>query len=130
VAVAGNTPRSNVFNGNNQMTGVSYDAAGNQLTVNGDVLAYDAENRVALAVEPQTLGGAAEKLLLQWSRAKDRKMGAQRRNVVCVRCVRAIGVRVHHVDQYSALHDLLFQLGSSGEHAPGYGSEWQCGGAA
>jgi RHS repeat-associated protein len=60
VALAGNTPTSNVYNGNNQMAGTSYDVAGNQVTVNGDVLAYDAENRVALAMEPPSLGGGVE----------------------------------------------------------------------
>jgi RHS repeat-associated protein len=60
VALAGNTPTSNVYNGNNQMAGTGYDAGGNQVTVNGDVLAYDAENHVALAMEPPSLGGGIE----------------------------------------------------------------------
>jgi RHS repeat-associated protein len=60
VALAGNTPTSNVYNGSNQIAATSYDAAGNQVTVNGDVLAYDAENRVALAMEPASLGGGTE----------------------------------------------------------------------
>ncbi len=30
---------------NNRINGASYDAAGNQLVVNGDTLSYDAENR-------------------------------------------------------------------------------------
>jgi hypothetical protein len=36
VPLAGNTPTSNVFNGNNQMNGTSYDGAGNQSSVNGN----------------------------------------------------------------------------------------------
>ena len=43
---SGSTPVGNVFNGANQMGGQSYDAAGNQLVVNGNSAAYDAENRM------------------------------------------------------------------------------------
>jgi RHS repeat-associated protein len=60
VALAGNTPTSNVYNGSNRMVGTSYDVAGNQVTVNGDMLVYDAENHVALAMEPPSLGGGVE----------------------------------------------------------------------
>jgi hypothetical protein len=34
--VSGNTPTTNVYNGNNQIGGASYDAAGNQTVVNGN----------------------------------------------------------------------------------------------
>jgi hypothetical protein len=40
-----NAPATNVYNGNNQIGGGNYDAAGNQTVVNGDTIAYDAENR-------------------------------------------------------------------------------------
>jgi len=40
---SGSTPTANNF-ANNRMNGISYDAAGNQLAVNGDTLTYDAEN--------------------------------------------------------------------------------------
>src|SRR5690242_15821587 len=60
VPLAGNTPTSNVYNGNNQIIGVSYDAAGNQLVVNSNTLTYDAENRQISATEPPSLGGATE----------------------------------------------------------------------
>ena len=44
----GYTPRANVYNGQNRILvdTQSYDAAGNQTTVNGNALAYDAENRI------------------------------------------------------------------------------------
>jgi RHS repeat-associated protein len=62
--LAGNTPTSNAsYNGNNQIAGVSYDAAGNQLAVNGDTLIYDAENRQASVAEPQSLGGGTANYL-------------------------------------------------------------------
>ncbi len=48
---------TNVFRAANQMAGVPYDAAGNQLVVNGDTLAYDAENRQTSASEPAAYGG-------------------------------------------------------------------------
>ncbi len=57
---AGNTPTSNVYNANNRISGASYDAGGNQLAVNGDTLAYDAENRQVAATDPPALGGATE----------------------------------------------------------------------
>lgn len=56
-ALSGNTPTSNVFTGANQMTGASYDAAGNQTVVNGDTLAYDAESRMTQATESAAFGG-------------------------------------------------------------------------
>src|SRR5579884_1502465 len=59
--LAGNMPTANVYNGNNQINGASYDAAGNQLVANGDTLSYDAENRMISATEPPALGGATEK---------------------------------------------------------------------
>jgi RHS repeat-associated protein len=57
--LAGNTPTSNVYSGN-RIAGASYDAAGNQLVVNGDTLTYDAENRQISAREGPALGGAME----------------------------------------------------------------------
>ncbi len=51
---ANQAPQS--FTGANQVSGGSYDAAGNQLAVGGNGLLYDGENRVAQIVEPP--GGA------------------------------------------------------------------------
>ena len=42
--VQGNTPQSDVFDGNNQIAGSGYDLS-NQIMVNGNTQAYDAENR-------------------------------------------------------------------------------------
>ncbi len=47
VTEMGNTPTSNVFTAKNQISGSSYDAAGNQTAVNGNTQTYDAENRQA-----------------------------------------------------------------------------------
>ncbi len=47
VTEMGNTPQSNVFTAKNQISGSSYDAAGNQTAVNGNTQTYDAENRQA-----------------------------------------------------------------------------------
>lgn len=45
VPLAGNTPTASVYTAANQINGASYDASGNQTVVNGNTLAYDAENR-------------------------------------------------------------------------------------
>ena len=46
IGAAGNAPQaSSLYNGNNQLKSGSYDAAGNQTVVNGNAVAYDAENR-------------------------------------------------------------------------------------
>lgn len=48
IAPVGNPPTTSTgFNANNQVTtgGAAYDAAGNQTAMNGDTVAYDAENR-------------------------------------------------------------------------------------
>ncbi len=58
--VYGNTPTSNVYNSNNQISGSSYDGAGNQTSVNGNSVAYDGENRVASVTSPPNMGGGAE----------------------------------------------------------------------
>jgi RHS repeat-associated protein len=59
--IGGSCPSSDTpYNGNNQMLGASYDAAGNQVVVTGDTMAYDAENRLALATEAPSLGGGTE----------------------------------------------------------------------
>ena len=61
VPLMGNTPTSNVYSNNmNRIDGQNYDAAGNQLSANGDSLSYDAENRLTLATEPVYLGGGSE----------------------------------------------------------------------
>ena len=58
---SGSEIASNVFNNNNQMGGVSYDSAGNQTVVNGNSVAYDAENRQIAVTEPASLGGGTER---------------------------------------------------------------------
>jgi YD repeat-containing protein len=58
--LAGNTPTSDVFNTQNRITGTSYDAAGNQVVVNGDTAVYDAETRQVSLTEPPSLGGGTE----------------------------------------------------------------------
>lgn len=45
VPLAGNTPTANVYTAANQISGSSYDLAGNQTVANGNTLAYDAEDR-------------------------------------------------------------------------------------
>jgi len=73
--LAGNTPTANVYNGNNQIAGTSYDAAGNQLVANGDTLSYDAENRMISATEPPALGGATETYVYDGSGQRVQKAG-------------------------------------------------------
>ena len=60
--VAGNTPTSNVYTGTNRIAGGSYDGAGNQTVVNGNILVYDAENHIVSVTEPANLGGGTETL--------------------------------------------------------------------
>jgi YD repeat-containing protein len=50
----------NVFNTANQISGASYDNSGNQTVVNGNSVAYDAENRQVAVTEPPALGGGTE----------------------------------------------------------------------
>ena len=50
---SGSTPTTNAFT-NNRINGASYDLSGNQLVVNGDTLAYDAENRQSAATDNTT----------------------------------------------------------------------------
>jgi YD repeat-containing protein len=64
-----------VYNGNNQINGASYDAAGNQLVANGDTLSYDAENRMISAAEPPSLGGATETYVYDGSGQRVQKTG-------------------------------------------------------
>jgi RHS repeat-associated protein len=75
VPLAGNTPTWNVYNGHNQISGISYDAAGNQLVANGDTLSYDAENRMVSATEPPALGGATETYVYDGNGQRVQKMG-------------------------------------------------------
>ncbi len=54
---SGNTPTvSTAYNTQNQITtgGASFDAAGNELSVNGDTIVYDAENRQVSATDGVT----------------------------------------------------------------------------
>lgn len=58
ITPTGNTPVADVYNAaNNQIVGSSYDAAGNQTSVNGDKLTYDAETRLITITDPS---GATE----------------------------------------------------------------------
>ncbi|MBV9269106.1 MAG: hypothetical protein JO061_23250 [Acidobacteriaceae bacterium] len=79
VPLAGNTPTSNVFNQNNnnhnQMNGASYDASGNQSVVNGDMIAYDAENQQVSATEPANLGGGTETYIYDGNGQRVEKAG-------------------------------------------------------
>jgi YD repeat-containing protein len=75
VPLAGNTPTSNVFNGNNQIGGGSYDAAGNQTGVNGDTAAYDAESRQSSLTEPASLGSGVENYLYDGNGQRVEKTG-------------------------------------------------------
>lgn len=63
IALFGNTPTSNVYATNNQISGGSYDSSGNQLTVGGATVAYDADNRQIAVTEPPSLGSAQENYL-------------------------------------------------------------------
>jgi RHS repeat-associated protein len=62
VPVAGNTPQgpagSSPFNANNQIGGAAYDAAGDQIFVNGNTITYDYQHRVSTVTEPAAFGGA------------------------------------------------------------------------
>ncbi len=61
VPLAGNAPTTNNYNpATNQRGDQAYDAAGNQISVNGETMSYDAENRQIQAQEPQSQGGATE----------------------------------------------------------------------
>jgi RHS repeat-associated protein len=71
VPLAGNTPTTDVFNANNQIAGSSYDTAGNQTLVNGDTLAYDAENRQISS----TFAGASETYLYDGNGQRVEKSG-------------------------------------------------------
>ena len=58
IGTTGQTPNFNIFTASNQMAGVSYDAAGNQVALNGlspnsNVATYDAENRQAAIQQTQ-----------------------------------------------------------------------------
>lgn len=75
VPLAGNTPTANVYNGNNQISGTNYDAAGNLLIANGDTLTYDAENRQTSATEPPSLGGGQELYLYDGDGQRVEKAG-------------------------------------------------------
>jgi RHS repeat-associated protein len=57
---SGNEIAGNVFNAANQISGASYDNSGNQTVVNGNSVAYDAENRQVAVTEPPALGGGTE----------------------------------------------------------------------
>jgi RHS repeat-associated protein len=57
VPLSPTTPEANVFT-NNQISGSSYDAAGNQQAINGNNAAYDAENRLVSVSETPAFGGA------------------------------------------------------------------------
>jgi YD repeat-containing protein len=84
VALAGNTPTSNVFNAANQLPGNSYDAAGNLLRVNGNTASYDAENRLANVSEAPAYGGGSETLLYDGLGQRVRKrLRAGRRRCMC-----------------------------------------------
>ncbi len=66
IAPSGTTPTANVFNASNQINGsVTYDAAGNQTVVSGNISVgdsalYDAENQLVQTAESPSLGGAVE----------------------------------------------------------------------
>jgi RHS repeat-associated protein len=61
---SGTTPTSeSVFTAGNQINGNSYDLAGNQTSVNGNTVAYDAENLVKSITAPQSVGGGTETIL-------------------------------------------------------------------
>ena len=74
VPLAGNTPTSNVYS-SNRIGGQSYDASGNQLSVNGDTLFFDAENRMMSATEPVSLGGGTETYLYDGDGRRVEKTG-------------------------------------------------------
>jgi RHS repeat-associated protein len=54
---SGLTPTSNIFNGSNQMSGMSYDAAGNKTVFGADTLPYDAENHLTQVTQSPSAGG-------------------------------------------------------------------------
>jgi RHS repeat-associated protein len=59
VPVNGTTPTTNIFNpANNRISGRTYDTAGNQTVVGSYSVAYDAENRQAVAYDNVTQGQA------------------------------------------------------------------------
>ncbi|HXE13522.1 MAG TPA: RHS repeat-associated core domain-containing protein, partial [Bryobacteraceae bacterium] len=58
--VSGLMPQTNLYNAANQRGDAAYDAAGNQLTIGGTTLTYDAENRVVSASNLPAYGGGSE----------------------------------------------------------------------
>ena len=102
IGLAGNTPTSNVFNGANRMTGASYDNAGNQTVVNGQTMAYDAENRQIAATDPPSLGNGTENYLYDGAGQRVEKSGAA-------------GTAVY---VYDALGRMVGEYGASGASSP------------
>jgi YD repeat-containing protein len=63
ITPAGNMPMSaSQFNNRNQIAGINYDGAGNQLMINGNNAAYDGENRMTTVSETPAFGGNIETL--------------------------------------------------------------------
>ena len=57
--ISGLMPTANVYNGNNQITGNSYDGAGNLTGLGTYTLVYDAENRLTQATDAPSAGGGS-----------------------------------------------------------------------
>ena len=57
--ISGLMPTANVYNGNNQITGNSYDGAGNLTGLGTYTLVYDAENRLTQATDAPSMGGGS-----------------------------------------------------------------------
>jgi hypothetical protein len=85
----GDTPTRDVYNGNNQISGNSYDGAGNLLTVNGNTAKYDAENRLVQVTEARRDGDTG----LRWHGAAGEHAPNPRGRCCCGPKSRALGVR-------------------------------------
>jgi YD repeat-containing protein len=105
LAPAGNAPTANIYS-NNRMNGTSYDAAGNQSVVNGNSVAYDAENRQVSVTEPPGLGGSTESYLYDGSGQRVQKSGPGGTTTYVYDAFGGILVS----DQHATLYHLLPEL--------------------
>jgi RHS repeat-associated protein len=76
VLLSGSTPIPNIFSCN-RMNNQSYDAAGNQTSLNGKRAVYDAENRLVTVTEQPAFGGGTESLSYDGAGQRGEKVAAR-----------------------------------------------------
>ena len=104
---SGNTPSSYVYS-NNQFTTGSYDAAGNETSVNGDTVTYDVESRQTNVVGP----GIDETYVYDGDGKRVRRCRQGNDDGVCLRCAGANGSGVFDCGGHTELRDVLPDSGS------------------